>query len=68
MIKTVLKKAYSAIPLKKEIFSILKKVWRPNEIIYRHLHFHGVFNVKNCNGKKTIQLVKVKPVNWLILQ
>lgn len=44
--KTLLKKAVNVMPLKKEAFSLLKTVWHPSENIYRHLHFHGVFNVK----------------------
>lgn len=44
--KSFLKKTYDAVPLKKEIFSALKKVWHPGENIYKHLHFKGVFDVK----------------------
>lgn len=49
MMKTFLKKAYGVMPLKKEVFSLLKTVWHPNEDTYRHLHFHGVFKVKVNN-------------------
>lgn len=44
--KSFLKRTYDAVPLKKEIFSALKKVWHPGEDIYKHLHFKGVFDVK----------------------
>jgi hypothetical protein len=43
--KAFLKKIYAIIPLKKEIFSVLK-IFRLPENIYKHLHFKGVFNVK----------------------
>ena len=43
--KGFLKKIYNIIPLKKEIFSVLK-IFRLPEKIYKHLHFKGVFNVK----------------------
>lgn len=45
-IKSFLKRTYNALPMKKEIFSVLKKVWHPGENIYKHLHFKGVFEVK----------------------
>jgi FkbM family methyltransferase len=44
--KSVLKKIYNAFPLKKEIFTVVKKVWHPEENIFRHLHFKGVFDVR----------------------
>ncbi|HWY37104.1 MAG TPA: FkbM family methyltransferase [Bacteroidia bacterium] len=44
--KAQLKKIYSALPFKKEFYSLLKKVWTPPEKTYRHFHFKGVFTVK----------------------
>jgi FkbM family methyltransferase len=49
--KQILRAAYKAIPLKKQIFSVLKKVWKPSESVYRHLHFTGVIDVKVENTK-----------------
>lgn len=49
--KQILRAAYKAIPLKKQIFSVLKKVWKPSESVYRHLHFTGVIDVKIENTK-----------------
>jgi FkbM family methyltransferase len=49
-VKSFLKRGYDAVPLKKEIFSVLKKVWHPGEKIYRHLHFKGVFDVAVDDG------------------
>jgi FkbM family methyltransferase len=43
--KKLVKAIYSFIPLKKEIFIILRLIWRPSERIYRHLHFKGIFSV-----------------------
>lgn len=43
--KKVLKSIYDFVPFKKEIFSLLKIVWSPNESIYKHLHFKGIFTV-----------------------
>src|SRR5205085_1739141 len=41
----ILKSIYSYIPFKKEIFTILKKVWTPPHNVYKHLHFKGVIKV-----------------------
>lgn len=44
--RKVLKKLYVALPFKQQLFTLLKKVWRVPERIYRHLSFNGVFKVK----------------------
>ena len=41
----MLKKIYHIIPFKKELFSILKKIYVPSPGIYKHFHFKGIFNV-----------------------
>ncbi len=46
MIKSVLKGLYGIIPMKREIYSALKIIWKPSEPVYRHLHFKGIINVK----------------------
>lgn len=47
--KKLLKSAYKALPLKKQLFSIVR-LFNPSESIYQHLHFNGVFKVKTDNG------------------
>ncbi|MBA2726661.1 MAG: FkbM family methyltransferase [Parachlamydiaceae bacterium] len=44
--KKVLKTVYDKIPLKREVFSIVKKFAAPSERTYRHLHFRGNIKVK----------------------
>jgi len=44
--KKFLKKAYKTIPYKQQVYSGLKHIWRPDEAIYKHLHFSGKFRVK----------------------
>lgn len=39
--KQLIKKLYTAIPFKKQIFSGLKKVWSPPHNVYQHLYFTG---------------------------
>ena len=43
--KSLIKSVYDAVPLKKEVYSLIKGVWTPPEKIFRHLHFKGVFRV-----------------------
>jgi hypothetical protein len=45
LIKRFLKRLYSFIPFKKEIFSFIRPLGIP-ERIYRHLHFKDTFRVK----------------------
>ena len=44
--KKLLKHTYDAVPLKKELFTLMKRFWVPSESVYRHLHFKGVFKVQ----------------------
>ncbi len=50
--KPVLKKIYNAIPLKRELYSVIKTVWTPPEYIYKHLHFRSSFTVKINDSKR----------------
>ena len=43
---TLLKRVYNSIPFKKQIFTALKTVYIPSESVYKHLHFHGVIEIK----------------------
>jgi len=45
-LKTIIKRAYELIPLKKSLFILLKKVYQPEESLYRHLHFKGIIDIK----------------------
>ena len=46
MLSKTAKVLYSSIPFKKQLFSALKLFWKPDEKVFRHLHFKGVFKVK----------------------
>lgn len=46
MTKKIFKKIYNAFPYKRQLFSIIKKIFPSlSEDIYKHLHFKGVINV-----------------------
>ncbi|MBL4668383.1 MAG: FkbM family methyltransferase [Flavobacteriales bacterium] len=47
----MLKTVYNIIPFKKELFTLLKKIYQPSSKIYQHLHFKGVFRVKIDDNK-----------------
>jgi len=51
-VKRALKKIYGLLPFKKEVYSVLKKVYSPPKRIYQHLHFVGNFEVKVDNEKR----------------
>jgi len=48
----MLKKLYTLMPFKKEIFFLLKKLYLPNKKMFRHLHFVGIFEVRVATNKK----------------
>lgn len=50
--KNIVKTIYNLVPFKQEIFSILKIIWKPQEALYRHLYFKGVFTIKINQSKK----------------
>lgn len=43
--KKVFKYLYSLIPFKVKLFTFIRNVFHPDEKIYKHLHFKGVFKV-----------------------
>jgi hypothetical protein len=47
--KKIIKFLYSKIPLKKEVFIILKRYINIKKSITQHLHFKGYFSVKVDN-------------------
>ena len=50
--KNLLKKLYNIIPLKKELYLILKNIYVPPKKVYQHLHFVAIFSVSVSKGKK----------------
>lgn len=44
--RTTLKSIYKFIPLKKELYSLIKKIYKPKKNLYQHLHFTGNIIVK----------------------
>lgn len=46
MIKKIFLNVYGFIPLKRELFSVIRFFYIPSERIFRHLYFKGVFKVK----------------------
>ncbi len=40
------------MPFKKEVFSLLKKMWTPPKSIYQHLYFEGLISVKLTSGEQ----------------
>lgn len=44
--KSVLKKIYSLIPFKKQLFQFIRFFGAPPHSIYKHLHFTGVIKIK----------------------
>ncbi len=55
-IKSLYKYFYSLIPLKKEIFSIIKLVISPKKNIYKHLHFVGRITI-NVNQHSNFKMM-----------
>jgi FkbM family methyltransferase len=43
--KKILRRLYDVLPFKRELFSLLRKFWRPSDRLLRHLHFKGVITV-----------------------
>ena len=43
--KQFFKHIYQVLPFKKQIFSFIKIFGTPPQNVYKHLHFHGLFNV-----------------------
>lgn len=52
--KELLKKTYSYLPFKKELFSFLR-IFNISPKIYKHLYFQGIFKVKCANSSFLIQ-------------
>lgn len=53
--KKIIKNIYKIIPFKKEIFSAVKKIWKPEKSVYQHLHFNGTIKV-DVNETKSFKI------------
>jgi FkbM family methyltransferase len=60
--KKLLKALYHYIPFKRELYLILRKIWRPQESLYRHLHFTGIITVPVDN----IRSFKIKHYGYQV--
>lgn len=49
--KKIAKKILSALPFKKQLFSVIKAIWIPPHSLYKHLYFTGTFRVKVSENK-----------------
>lgn len=54
--KTIFKNIYAALPFKKTVFSLLKKIWLPPVSVYQHLHFNGIVKVA-LDKKKSFKII-----------
>jgi FkbM family methyltransferase len=48
--KSFLKQIYQALPLKKQVFQLVRTVYTPPQSVYKHLFFNGKFEVKIDNN------------------
>jgi len=55
MIKALIRKIYSFIPFKKQVYQILRYLWLPKESVYKHLHFKGIINI-TVNDHSTFKM------------
>ena len=46
MLKDVFREAYRRMPLKQPLFEAMRRLKAPSENVYKHLHFHGVFETR----------------------
>ena len=53
--KKLIKIIYELIPLKKQLFVALKKVYTPNQSVYKHFNFTGVIDLK-LNEEKSFKM------------
>ncbi|MEO6719171.1 MAG: FkbM family methyltransferase [Ferruginibacter sp.] len=49
--KVLFKKIYNALPFKKAVFTVIKKLWIPPMSVFQHLYFHDTINVAAGEGK-----------------
>ena len=44
-VKGILKQIYKTVPFKQPLFSFMKRLGTPDQKIYRHLSFDGIFDI-----------------------
>jgi FkbM family methyltransferase len=49
--KSLFKKLYRWLPLKKQVFILVKKFWRPPMSVFQHLYFNDTITVQAGEGK-----------------
>jgi hypothetical protein len=52
-----MKSIYRAIPFKKQIFTVIRKIARPPRSLYKHLYFKGKFRVRLDQKKNSSFLI-----------
>lgn len=50
-IKKIVKQLYNSLPLKRQVYSVIRKIKVPPKKIYEHLHFKGWFTVSARENK-----------------
>lgn len=50
--KKIIKTLYKKIPFKKQLFTVVKKIWSPPANIFQHLYFNATITVQAGNGKQ----------------
>ena len=46
LLKKAIKSLYAALPFKRPVFEVVKKIYKPAPRIYQHLHFNDSFKVR----------------------
>lgn len=49
--RKLIKNILRTIPFKKQLYTVIKNIFHPNERIFKHLHFKGVFKISISKGK-----------------
>ena len=52
MLKRLAKRIYQLVPFKPQVMRTIRRIWRPPESLYQHLHFKGPFELDLPNGAR----------------
>ena len=55
LLKKAIKSLYAALPFKRPVFEVVKKIYKPTPGIYQHLYFNDVFTVA-VTDKETFKI------------
>ena len=55
LLKKAIKSLYAALPFKRPVFEVVKKIYKPTPRIYQHLHFNDSFRVR-VTDKETFKI------------